>query len=181
MASAFTHAFVGLALGNVCVSNPVPRRFWILAALCPALPDIDFIGFYFGVAYGSPLGHRGFTHSLLFAWLLGFLVATCAFSKERFTARWFWTWVFFCMITATHGALDAMSNGGMGIGFYIPFSNERYFFPWTPIEVSPLSPRAFFSAWGVRVIASELVWVWLPLSVVVAGVRVYRNRSAPPT
>lgn len=176
MATPFTHAFAGLALANVYSAETTPRRFWILAAVCPVLPDLDFIAFQLGIAYGAPLGHRGFTHSLLFAWLLGFGVVAFFFFKERFSARWFSLWAFFCVITAMHGLLDALTNGGMGIGFFVPFSNERYFFPWQPIEVSPLSPRAFLSEWGARMVSTELLWVWLPLSVLLAIQRVMRKK-----
>jgi inner membrane protein len=53
------------------------------------------------------------------------------------------------------------------VAFFSPFSNHRYFFPWNPIEVSPIGAR-FFSADGIDVIKSEAVWIWLP-SLVFAG------------
>ena len=39
------------------------------------IPDIDVIGFRFGIHYGDFWGHRGFTHSLVFAALLAGAVA----------------------------------------------------------------------------------------------------------
>jgi len=36
------------------------------------------------------------------------------------------------------------------------------FFPWQVIEVSPLSLSRVFSARGLAVIQSELLWIWLP-------------------
>ncbi|MFN6192326.1 MAG: hypothetical protein ACK52I_02380 [Pseudomonadota bacterium] len=38
--------------------------------------------------------------------------------------------------------------------------------PTRPIEVAPLGIRAFFSQWGLEVLASELVWLWLPAIVI---------------
>jgi inner membrane protein len=38
------------------------------------LPDADVLAFKFGVAYGNMFGHRGFTHSLLFAFVVPILV-----------------------------------------------------------------------------------------------------------
>ena len=61
-----------------------------------------------------------------------------------------------------HGLLDAMTNGGRGIALLSPVSNQRYFLPWTPIEVSPLGVRGFFNARGLAVMQSEIVWIWLP-------------------
>ena len=83
------------------------------------------------------------------------------------------------LVTASHGLLDAMTNGGLGIAFFAPFDDGRYFLPWRPIEVSPIGAGAFFSEWGLRVIKSELLWVWLPvvgLWVLIAGLRA-RSRA----
>jgi len=80
-------------------------------------------------------------------------------------------------ITATHGLLDALTSGGLGIALLAPFDNTRYFFAVTPIEVSPIGFRRFFSAWGARVMLSEFVWVWIP-SITFAGlVSLWRRRT----
>jgi inner membrane protein len=71
--------------------------------------------------------------------------------------------VYFFLLTASHGLLDSLTSGGLGIALWAPFADTRYFFPVTPIQVSPLSVRAFFSSWGVKVLVSEFVWVWIPL------------------
>ena len=63
---------------------------------------------------------------------------------------------------ASHGLLDAMTNGGLGIAFFSPFSNRRYFLPWRVIEVSPLSIFEIFSWRGLRVLGSEVRYVWIP-------------------
>src|SRR6267378_8050335 len=66
-------------------------------------------------------------------------------------ARWCPTpglWRFFFLATASHGLLDAMTNGGLGVAFFAPFCDTRYFLPWQPIVVSPaIDPRALRSAW----------------------------------
>jgi inner membrane protein len=54
----------------------MPVSFWLLSAGLAMLPDADVIAFYFGIPYGSRFGHRGFTHSLFCAALVGMLVAT---------------------------------------------------------------------------------------------------------
>ena len=63
----------------------------------------------------------------------------------------------------SHGILDALTNGGLGIAFFAPFSNERYFLPIQPIQVSTLQVQHFFSEHGITVMKSELLYVWLPL------------------
>jgi inner membrane protein len=57
-----------------------------------------------------------------------------------------------------------MTTGGLGVAFFSPFSNTRYFFPWRPIAVSPIGAR-FFSPRGFAVLLSEALWVWTPMLV----------------
>src|SRR6185369_8271438 len=78
--------------------------------------------------YASQWGHRGFTHSLLFA-----AVVALAISRRRFV-RYF-------IVLASHGLLDAMTTGGLGAALLWPFSDARYFLPWRPIPVAPLGMR----------------------------------------
>lgn len=176
MASAFTHSFVALALGKASTAGKMPLRFWALGVLCSILPDFDVIAFRFGIPYGHMLGHRGFAHSLFFALLVGVLVVILAFRDvPRFTKKW-WTLVaYFFTVTASHGVLDAMTSGGYGIGFFLPFDNTRYFLPWRPLRVSPIGVYGFFSRWGWDVITSELLWIWTPLLLLLAGVTVFRQ------
>ena len=179
MASAFTHAVAGLAIGTALGPRRVPTRFWIICATAAALPDLDSVGFWLGVSYESAFGHRGFTHSLLFAALLA-SVTLLAFRDGTASAGPRRLWLAFFLATASHGVLDAMTTGGGGIAFFSPFVNERYFFPWRPILVSPMSVRRFFSARGVAILASELVWVWLPAAVVAGTALLLRRRQAAP-
>lgn len=77
---------------------------------------------------------------------------------------------------ASHGLLDAFTNGGLGIAFFSPFDPRRYFFPWRPVQVSPIG-MAFFGRWGLRVLRSEVVWIWLPLAALVGAVLLCRSWS----
>lgn len=123
-------------------------------------PDADVISFRLGINYGEMLGHRGLSHSLLFAAALAFFAMWRLWFAERGANRWA-VWFYLFLVTASHGLLDALTDGGMGVAFFAPFDNTRYFFPVTPIAVSPIG-AAFFSSRGLRVIGSELLWVWLP-------------------
>jgi len=75
--------------------------------------------------------------------------------------------IFFFLLSASHGIFDAFTNGGLGIALLSPFDNTRYFFPWTPIIVSPLGIKGLLSNWGLIVIKSELLWIWLPSFLIV--------------
>src|SRR5512146_2453815 len=80
--SAFTHAIAALSVGT-CFSRPqVPKRAFVAAAICSAIPDLDVIGFRFDVKYADFWGHRGFTHSLVFAALLAMLVVFVFFRQR---------------------------------------------------------------------------------------------------
>ncbi len=176
MASAFTHSFVALASGKIAFREKMPLRFWLLGALCSILPDFDIITFRLGIPYSHMFGHRGFFHSLLFAAIVGVLVPLLFFRDvPRFTKRWWTLAAYFLFVTALHGVLDAMTNGGYGIGFFVPFDNGRYFLPWRPLRVSPIGVYGFFSRWGWDVVKSEFLWVWIPLLLLLAGVTFFRK------
>jgi inner membrane protein len=172
MASAFTHAFFAAAMGRVYAATSRPARFWLLSMFCAVLPDADVIGFVFGVPYGSMFGHRGITHSLAFALALGVAVVILFFRGAANRAA---LACYFFLVTASHGALDALTNGGLGVAFFAPFSGARYFFPFRPVEVSPIGLSSFFSEWGLAVIRSELLWVWLPAASFVGLVLIFRR------
>ncbi len=176
MASAFTHAFVGLAAAAAHAGGPPPLRLAFFAAACAVLPDADAFGFQHGVPYDSFLGHRGFTHSLVFALVTGFVVTTLAFRDLDAKRLAYWCrLLFFAAVTASHGALDALTNGGLGVAFFSPVVLRRYFFPWRPIEVSPIRAGDFFGETALRVLTSELRWVWLPTAVLLAAVLIVRR------
>ena len=72
------------------------------------------------------LGHRGFTHSIFFAALLAGLVTFVFFQKNPGSPLTIFLFLF--LSTLSHPVLDALTNGGLGVGLFAPFSNERYFF-----------------------------------------------------
>lgn len=181
MPTAFTHGFVALALGKTAASEKMPLRFWVLSVVCAVLPDADVIGFRFGIHYSDMLGHRGFSHSLLFALILAFLVVLLAFSAvPRFSRKWWSLSAYFFAVTASHGLLDAMTTGGLGTGFFLPFDDTRYFLPWRPIRVSPIRLARFFSTSAMQVLTSEFVWTWVPAALVAAAAAAWKkvHRSA---
>lgn len=182
MASAFSHAAIALALGTACYTPDIPRRVWVCGAVCSILPDADVLGFALGVNYEDFWGHRGFTHSLVFAALLVTVIVSIWFreSVPGLSKKGLWSYLF--LATASHGILDALTNGGLGIAFFSPFNNARYFFPFTPVEVSPIGITSFFTERGWRVISSELLWLWLPALVFAAvALALRRNRAFPST
>ncbi len=170
MPSVISHAVVAVAVGVTFAPRDVPNYFWILAIVCSMIPDADISGFSFGIPYDHFFGHRGFFHSPFWGLLMStFFVAVFSHDVGIFSRHWLFYFLFFFLLSASHGVLDAFTNGGLGIALLSPFENTRYFFPWTPIMVSPIGMKAFFSKWGLTVIKSELFWVWLP-SLLMVGV-----------
>jgi inner membrane protein len=179
MPTIFTHAVAALALGKIYAGRKMPARFWVLSVLCAVLPDADVIAFSYGLRSGSMFGHRGFSHSLVFALLLAVVVVTLAFRKTTaFSKSWWTLLIYFFAVTASHGLLDALTDGGSGVAFFAPFDATRHFFPWRPIEVSPISLNRFLSPRGWEVIKSEIVWVWIPAALLVALAMLYRRLRA---
>ncbi len=160
MATPVTHAVAALAIGSPWYRREMPKRVWITAAVCSILPDLDAIGFHFGIRYYAFWGHRGFSHSILFAALLAAIAALVLRSTTHITRAWLFVYLF--LATASHGLLDAMTDGGLGVAFLSPFSKRRYFLPWRPIRVSPIAISRFFSARAISILETELIWVWVP-------------------
>ena len=171
MATLITHPLVPLVVATAVGSRIVPWRLLLLGIVLSVLPDCDVVAFRLGVPYEDPLGHRGFTHSLMAAAIVAAVLTPVA-SRLRATALA--TFLFLFLSMASHGVLDAFTRQGLGVAFLWPFENARYFFPFHPVESAPVSIRRFLEVRAGAVMRSELVWLWLPLlgaSLLAYGVR----------
>ena len=155
MPSIISHPAVPLAVGLGLGSGIISRRLLLAGILCSVIPDLDV----YAQLYTASIGHRGITHSILFAFVCAAAAALIATRLHAPRAIAFW---FVFLATASHGVLDAFTNGGSGITFLWPLSAEGYFMPFRRIEVSPLGISRFFSDRGATVLMSELKWVWVP-------------------
>jgi inner membrane protein len=150
---------IGLGLGRPVVSG----RLLAAGAVASVLPDLDVVAFRLGIPYAAEFGHRGFSHSLAFAALAALLGASChRWLRSRFQIAF----PFLLVAAASHGVLDAFTNGGLGIAFLWPFSPERYFAPARVIQVAPIGPSRLFSRRGAAVLLSEFLWIWIPCALV---------------
>ncbi len=166
MPTAMTHYVLGFIAAKTVRPARTMWRFLLLSMVCSALPDIDMLGLRAGIPYGHFLGHRGFFHSPFFALLLSvFVVAVFFWRSDIFRRKRGLLVVHFFLLTASHGLLDAMTDGGSGVAMLSPVSNARYFMPWQPLYVAPLG-RGIFSARGLQVLGCELVWILIPACVV---------------
>jgi len=119
------------------------------------LPDADVIAFGLGIPYAAPFGHRGASHSIAFALACG-LVAGLVAARGTTAARGRRVALFIAAIIATHGPLDALTDGGEGVALLWPFSTQRIFFPWRPLPVAPIGIH-FLSRAGLAVAKVEIL------------------------
>lgn len=157
MATIISHPAILMAVYPAFRKYQFSSTTWIAAAICTIVPDFDVIGFQFGIRYGDLLGHRGLTHSIFFALLLSMIVAFAIHQRQKLAA-----FVFLFLCTLSHGLLDAFTDGGLGVAFFSPFSNTRYFFPWRLLEVSPIGISEFLSGPALSVLMSEIKFIWIP-------------------
>jgi inner membrane protein len=175
MPTIFTHAAVPVLLGTAAGKRHISQRLLCAGVIAAILPDADTLGFKLGIAYADAFGHRGAMHSLLFACCMA---ALAALWHRRLRTTPMRALAFVGLSALTHPLLDMLTDGGLGIAIAWPWSEQRYFFPWRPIHVSPIGVR-FFSARSEGVIISELLWVWLPASLLALAVwrwRASRNQ-----
>jgi len=154
------HVAVGVVAARWRASRPgapsLPLSMLGLSALS-VLPDVDFVAFMVGIPYRHPFGHRGMTHSLLFAALIGLVVALGLRLRRQPVLL---DAVLAALVVASHGVLDAMTTGGLGVEFFWPVDTHRYFLPWRFIPVAPLG-AGMLSARGLSVLLTEVV-LFLP-------------------
>lgn len=159
MASFFSHPAFPAAIYLSKKKGLFSRKLLWFCCILTLLPDADVLAFKFGIPYHSQWGHRGVTHSIVFALIIG--IISIFFSKKLQAGKSTVFWMSF-LSTLSHAAFDAFTNGGLGVAFLWPFNHERYFFPFHPVQVSPIGVLGFLSWRGVIVVLSEILWIWLP-------------------
>jgi len=164
--ASFGHVAVGLAASRLWADRQgqaavMPKASMML--LCSALallPDIDVLAFRLHIPYAAPFGHRGAIHSLSFAVIVGCSAGGVQALRGR---PWLGFGLLAGALTASHGLLDTLTDGGLGIALLWPFTEHRYFFVWRPLPVAPIG-RGVLSTWGLSVVLTEL-WMFSPLVV----------------
>ena len=153
------HVAVGMALGRRYARHRPARLGWAFAGLSALalLPDADVVAFRLGIPYSAPWGHRGASHSLVFAALLALGIALTVRSTGGRGAR---AGLFAFLALGSHGLLDALTDGGLGAALLWPYSDARLFSPLRPLPVAPIG-GGMLSLRGVYVLAVEAL-LFLP-------------------
>jgi inner membrane protein len=138
--ATYLHFAPAVALAVAIGPQRIGWRLTLAGAACAVLPDADFLLYVLHIdAYSGTYGHRGFTHSIGFALLVGALGALLA-GRDPLRSRWL-TAVYLALCTASHWPMDG----------------ARHCLPWRPI---PLQGVPLF---GADRLAQELLWIGMPL------------------
>jgi inner membrane protein len=171
---ALGHLAVGLGAARAQrAPDRLPAAAWtaLLVGLS-YLPDADVLAFRFGIPYRAPWGHRGAAHSLGIAVLCGVLLALAGAWARLPALR---LGLVGAAVVASHGLLDALTDGGLGVALLWPWSDRRFFAPLRPIPVAPIG-AGMLSARGLEVVAAECL---LFLPVFAYALWPWRRRKAP--
>ena len=137
---SLTQAALGAVVGEAVLGQRVGRRALAWGALAGTLPDLDVLAYPLLDTAGQLLFHRGPTHGLAFAPLVGPLLGLAVWQFYRWRARraerpdmgneaagWRgWGWLFFWGLL-THPLLDVFTVYGTQL--LAPFSNRPFALP----------------------------------------------------
>ncbi len=160
--------FVGHSLVALSVCAPLQRTplgkamslpGWVtLLVIVSLLPDLDVLMLRW-LPYSHPLSHRGLGHSLFFALVASLCITISCYLAGIVRGKLLTLFLIFLVVAVvmgSHGILDALTDGGLGIGLLIPWDLTRYFFPVRPIPVALLSPSTMFSPYMLHVYTVEV-------------------------
>ena len=106
------HLAVGMSAARLASGNERPSwRSMVAWSALSMLPDADVIGMGLGIAYEDPFGHRGASHSLLFAAVVG---AGVGLTATRLASRACAPALIATAVVGSHAILDTFTDGGLG-------------------------------------------------------------------
>lgn len=108
---SLTQIVLGAAVGEAVLGKKIGNKAMVLGAIAGTIPDLDVAAGFFTDTVSALEIHRGFSHSIVFAVVFGFLFAwmLSRWDKRANLKEWFWFW-FLCFVT--HPLLDAHTTWG---------------------------------------------------------------------
>jgi len=138
------HALVGASL-NTSLSKShqaLSLKAIFLSILLAVCPDFDYALNFLRVGAGG--WHHGFTHSLLFAFAIGF--ASWLILRDRRPETLF----LLCAIVASHTLLDYLLTESRGVALFWPITDHRYKLNWfNPINYSWRTTSVLAASWDI--------------------------------
>ena len=149
MATFISHPLFGAGASYILCQSQTKthtQRFILLSVLCQWLPDIDTLSYLFPIDQQYALGHRGFTHSgifalaLAFAVMMNFLSLTPTHPPSVVGAFY----LVFSHDTLPRAFLTPWLSPPLVSPFFWPFTAERYLFSWQPLMNIPIQFSELF-------------------------------------
>ena len=172
--ATYLHFAPAVALAVAIGPRTVGWRLTLAGAACAVLPDADFALYLLRIdTYSGTYGHRGFSHSIGFALLVGLLGALLAPAGGRRRA---FVGAFLALCTLSHPLIDGLFDLGICNAWLWPLDGARHCLPWRPI------PMQGVPLFGLGRLGQELVWIGLPLlagELAGLGWRRWRARRPP--
>ena len=121
---SLTQIVLGAAVAEVVAGKKLGNKALLWGAIGGTVPDLDVIGAFFMGEVEYVNFHRGFSHSLVFAFLMGPLLGWLLSKSPWSQGQSFklWSQLFFWTIF-THPLLDIFTSYGTQI--FLPFSDYR--------------------------------------------------------
>ncbi len=141
-----THALFGMAVASLFFRSFRSYEYIVMTGIFAVLSDLDTV---------IGLRHRGFTHSLSFAFAVSLMLYVA--SPEGYELAW----ISAAIGILSHLFLDSLTRGGVPL--YYPLSKKRYSLPLVAkhIRYDSLPANLFFIFISVFLIAKGVL-VWNP-------------------
>jgi inner membrane protein len=161
--SVLGHVAIGVVVARRTTSaeepgEPLAPRMLGLAALA-LLPDVDFL-LHDLFPRVELIDHRGATHSLAFALLVGVVVGLVILGAgQGHPVRW---GVIAAGVVASHGIMDTFGQTDLGVELLWPFSDVRLLAPWHILpNPSPGQPivSSFLIPLGLELLVFQPAWL----------------------
>ena len=106
-----TQIVLGAAVGEAVLGKKIGNKAMVLGAIAGTIPDFDVAAGFFTDTVSALEIHRGFTHSIVFAVVVGLLFAwmLALWDKRATLKEWWWFWF---LTFVTHPLLDAHTTWG---------------------------------------------------------------------
>ncbi len=153
--ATYLHFAPAIALAVALGPSRVGWRLVLAGAACGVIPDLDFLSIKMGFdRYGGTYGHRGFTHSLSFAVLMGFVGVLWPGGDWR---RRVGRGCFLALCAVSHPLMDGLLDVGICNAWLWPLDGARHCLDRRPI------PMRGVPLFGQERFLLELLWIGMPL------------------
>ncbi len=144
---SLTQIVLGAACGEIALGKKIGNKALLFGAIGGTIPDLDVIlgTLFYTNSIDELVFHRGFMHSIVFAFIAAFAFGYLTFKLYNSGKRTYtttlkdWIWLYFLSIF-THPILDSFTPYGTQL--FLPFSNYRVAFN-TIAVVDPLYTLPF--------------------------------------